>query len=333
MPVARVNGEIRLSEPIHIDATVPAAPVFGAPALIGVSCPARSFCMAVDAEGRSIEFSGDQWSQPRQLARSGDELDTITCPTPEFCVAGSESGDVYQFNGSDWSAAQNVIPEDANANASHSPGPALLTVTCIAYRFCMAIDVYGSYSIFNGQTWSPPTKMATYVNGLVDALSCAPGPMCVVLGGSGEVAIFQDGRWSRFPQFKSLGTSNTGYGYNHVACVSTRFCVAVDENGDAGEYDGSHWSDPVRIDPHSRFQGLSFLDSVGCSSKNLCIAADLAGYVTFYADNHSWAAPSKKGVGIPSRDASGDPYAVIVSCALGGMCVLFSASGYVQEVS
>ena len=267
---------------VRIDSPAPASLQPNVPALIGVSCPSRNFCLAVDAEGRSMELDGGQWTQPRQFAKSGEVLDAVSCATPTFCVAGSETGDIYQFNGSNWSTAQDILPQDANANASYEPGPALVTVTCTSIRFCFAIDTSGSYSIFGGKTWSPLLNMPAQDNGFVGDVSCAVGPTCVVIMGSGKMFMYRYHKkvWSRVPRLGNLATFNTGAGYNLVACTGPSFCVALNKNGDTVEYNGTRWTNPVRVDPHSRWRGFSYLDSVGCSSRSLCITADLAGYIT-----------------------------------------------------
>jgi hypothetical protein len=70
-----------------------------------VSCPASSFCAAVDgAGGNAVTFDGGNWTAPvtidAKAARSVSEpvlgfLMSVSCPSATFCAAGDSFGDAF----------------------------------------------------------------------------------------------------------------------------------------------------------------------------------------------------------------------------------------------
>jgi len=74
-----------------------------------------------------------------------------------------------------------------------------------------------------------------------------------------------DGTWS--------GTDDIvgAHDMHSVSCTSSTFCVAVDDQGNAYQYDGGGWSSAQSID------GSHSLNSVSCSSSSFCVAVDNNG--------------------------------------------------------
>jgi hypothetical protein len=62
----------------------------------------------------------------------------------------------------------------------------------------------------------------------------------------------------------------------------------VDGHGGALTYDGSSWSDAVRIDPYG-------LASVSCPSAGFCAAVEGLGLLTY--DGSAWSAPENIDAG------------------------------------
>jgi hypothetical protein len=76
-----------------------------------------------------------------------------------------------------------------------------------------------------------------------------------------------------------------GAGFSSVSCPTTRFCMVVDELGDAMSWHGSRWSAPVAVDPH-----LGPLHAVSCPTATSCTAVDQAGRVLRW-NGKSWSKP------------------------------------------
>jgi hypothetical protein len=56
----------------------------------GVSCPAATFCVAVDNAGGVLEWTGSTWA--RVDVDGATKITGISCPTTSFCLAVDQSG-------------------------------------------------------------------------------------------------------------------------------------------------------------------------------------------------------------------------------------------------
>jgi hypothetical protein len=75
-------------------ATEPALAGSDASGLTGVSCPAPTFCRAVDSIGRVFGFDGTTWSKGT-LIDNGHALTSISCPSVSYCAAVDRSGNAF----------------------------------------------------------------------------------------------------------------------------------------------------------------------------------------------------------------------------------------------
>ncbi len=106
-----------------------------------------------------------------------------------------------------------------------------------------------------------------------------------------------------------------GNDLSSVSCPSARFCVAVDYDGNVFTYDGSSWSSPDDIDP-----GEGGLQSVSCPVASSCVAVDYGGNVLTY-DGSSWSSPDD------IDPTAGNPLSV--SCPTVSFCVAVDYGGNV----
>lgn len=105
-------------------------------------------------------------------------------------------------------------------------------------------------------------------------------------------------------------------GFASVSCASTRFCAAVDVQGNALTFNGSRWSRRVNVD--SDVYGFS---SVSCPRSTFCFAADVTGEGLEWNGKH-WSAP---------RTFDPDPQSTptpAVSCATPTFCTAVDNYGY-----
>jgi hypothetical protein len=60
--------------------------------LSSVSCPTRTFCVAVDLDGDAFAYNGKAWSSganidPLNQTSNPDGLGSVSCTTTTFCAA------------------------------------------------------------------------------------------------------------------------------------------------------------------------------------------------------------------------------------------------------
>ncbi len=116
--------------------------------------------------------------------------------------------------------------------------------------------------------------------------------------------------------------------FSSVSCPTATFCMAVDFDGRALTYNGSHWSAPVTIlssDPVS---------SVSCASATLCAAIDYDGQAFIY-NGHHWSAPDviDYGAAMPSVScAPGSTFCIAVSGDLGPYGFIYNGSSWSSAV-
>src|SRR4051794_15677692 len=93
-PAPAASDPLAWSAPALIDS----APPFGAPgALLGMSCPSASLCVAVDNAGRivsSTDPTGGAGAWTLAYAIEAVSLYGVSCPSTSLCVAVASSGDV-----------------------------------------------------------------------------------------------------------------------------------------------------------------------------------------------------------------------------------------------
>ena len=188
-------------------------------------------------------------------------------------------------------AAGNAL---ANASVATSPSwkvdetgaGALNVVSCSNRHFCVAVGTStGTDEVveFNGTSWGTARQLEKYA-GEVVSLSCPTVGWCVALTDLAGAAILHHGRWSHLttidpnpgPPYPSMATA--------VSCTSSRFCLAVDAQGNAETYNGTSWTEPQRIDHDFP------PNDVSCTSAKRCIAVDGGGRVVQFDDGR-WSDP------------------------------------------
>jgi len=102
---------------------------------------------------------------------------------------------------------------------------------------------------------------------------------------------------------------------NSVSCVSSTFCMAVDDFGRALIYNGTAWSSPMSIG-----DGTAIVSSVSCVSTTFCMAVDHNGYALSY-NGATWSSPTLI-----------DPTSLTsVSCVSSTFCMAVDVDGYVEN--
>lgn len=119
-------------------------------AMLGVSCPSSTFCLAVgEAAGKAVaeRWNGSAWSLapvPLPTGATSGKLASVSCPAVDSCFAagysaekpGAEKPLVESWNGSAWSIVAVPSPADVQGSAP------LTSISCLSPRACFAAGSY-----------------------------------------------------------------------------------------------------------------------------------------------------------------------------------------------
>lgn len=276
----RWNGKVWRLQPTPNPAQDTAPGV--APDLLGVSCPAVSFCAAVGAYtfgsaqvSMAEVWKGRGWAQePVPFAAGSDsaEMNQVSCTSAQFCEAvGSYTpfatplALAATWNGTSWRLQHPPAPPGATVK--------LDAVSCVSPTFCEAWGG-GTQSSpgpavaerWDGKSWHLQSAPA---NITVDSVSCVSARHCEAVGGGagGTSADVWNGSSWRAQTMPATGTL-TG-----VSCTSPSFCEAVGEffntstdavQSDAALWNGKAWS--AQLPPSPATAGVTDLNAVSCSA-------------------------------------------------------------------
>jgi hypothetical protein len=257
------------------------------------TCLTRTFCIALDGNGRELTFNGRRWSAPGPKIGLVAHAELISCPSRSFCAVIDNSGRALTFNGRAWSEPINL----------HERLP-IGALSCVSRSFCVAADNSGQVITYNGRAWA---KTELFRGDTVPSVSCASRSFCVAVpgnGGDSDVKIFDGHVWRR----SFVGRPNDS-GLAAVSCVSDSYCILFDSSGRESTFEGSSWSKLSAVDPHG---GLD----VSCASRSFCAEDDGSDAVTF--NGFRWTAP-----------APIDPSSTIdsLSCVAGPFCLAIDFHG------
>jgi hypothetical protein len=244
--------------------------------LRSVSCPSRSFCMAVDQFGDdALRWNGSAWTAAASIEPGGTrvELNAVSCADSSFCMAVDASGHALAWNGWSWSRPVPIDPH----------GAGLTAVSCPTASFCVTVDGHGNALTWTSGRWSRPVPIDSSGAGL-QSVSCASASFCAAGDWNGNALTWNGTRWSA-PAAVDPTTASSGGGLPSVSCPTARFCLAADWNGGEVHWNGVRWSKPVTFDP----DGAGGNISVSCVSPSLCRALDGNNALTW--NGHKWSAP------------------------------------------
>jgi hypothetical protein len=273
--------------------------------LLGISCPAVDFCMAVGTysfSGSDLEhalaevWNGKAWRRGRTPS-DPSSLSAVSCATAQTCVAVGDTGRTTSdtttlaesWKGTRWSVM--ATPElPPNLGAVND----LSAVSCPTVTSCVAVGHRA------GRLSRPPMALAEAWNGKIwvikstpvptDAalsflrgVSCSSPKACIAVGVYGDVvgdlgfAEKYNGRtWTVKRTVNRLGAT-TGVLLSAVSCPA-RGCIATGAVGSwtlAQKWDAGKWVVQTTANPEGA--GEAQLAAVSCSLPNACLA--VGGYV------------------------------------------------------
>ena len=184
------------------------------------------------------------------------------------------------------------------------------SVSCASVSFCMAVLQSGYAAIYNGTSWSRPTRLSSSA-GQPDSVSCPTISFCLAVDARDSSAfLFNGSTWSSAPPINEPAASAEP-GMASVSCSAPGFCAAVDNGSDAFTFNGTSWSSATVIDPGNE------LGTVSCPSASFCAAVDYGPNVITF-NGAAWSKPS-------AIDPAG--YLQAVSCATVSFCVAIDRRG------
>ena len=253
--------------------------------VITVSCPAASFCMAVDNSYNSYIFNGSSWTGPTVVDQaaaqsaaaggSGPGYISVSCATPRFCAAADDLGDLYMFNGTSWRGPVSLSDYGG------------LSVSCPASGSCLAMDDNGRAYTYSDGAWTTHKGVAPPAGGItqdsaVYQVSCASASFCAIVSATGSAWTYNGTAFTGPVKIDASSGSTADTAVTMmVSCPSAGFCMAIDENGNAYTFDGASWkvSDIIR--------GNGGYGSVSCSSASRCMTLDNQGNL-FWFTGSAW---------------------------------------------
>jgi hypothetical protein len=262
-----------------------------APNLVGVSCPAADFCVAVgtytsDFLQTSLAemWNGTSWtlqSFPVPADSSGVGLTAVSCTSPSFCEAVGSYLDTSTGLNETLAASWNGTSWGLQSTPSPNPGgfdfEQFNTVSCASPTFCEAWagGNAGNPGItvaeqWDGTSWNLQTVPSTATT--VNSVSCVSATFCEAVGP--DQAFAWDGSaWSAQTIPAPASTGNL----SGVSCTSVKFCEAVGEYNNSGndvsaavEWNGSAWS--AQTTPNPSTSTWTNMNAVSCASAKSCTA-------------------------------------------------------------
>ena len=211
---------------------------------VSASCPTKSFCavgggllsgrhknagiVATWANGR---WSGVKIVDPPIRGNPPTFVSSLSCIGPKFCVGADGNGRTLQWNGQRW-----FFPHLLN----HSVATDLVSVSCTATTFCMAMGSDPRYvATWNGTKWKFDSK--PHAIGHYDWVSCSSSHFCASVDSKGYAEGWNGHVWTL-----SRLIDPGGY-FVAISCTPADLCVAVDAEGNAVviEKAGGHVRGPV----------------------------------------------------------------------------------------
>jgi hypothetical protein len=233
-------------------------PVTGGEQFVSVSCVSATFCDALDDQGEVRTYDGSAWSEPQPAADPNDFPTSIACSTTTFCMVGTQDGVIYHFTGTRWLSYGNLQQSGTS------------DLACLPHKVCFAAGA--SILEFDGTTWGRPRYLGT---SYVTRVSCASATSCVALDSRSNVHTYTDGSWAR-PVDSGL------HGATDISCQTSGTCVIVDSKGYATVGQGSAWSAPTLIDPAGGGEA-AWISAVSCTRTGPCTAVSLRGEAIAYS--------------------------------------------------
>ena len=243
-------------------------------------------------------------------------LEDVTCPTTTLCVAADNQGNILTSTNPTGGSA------DWTSRFLSQPGGVIGPITCGSASFCATSSGPSGSVIYVS---SDPTGGSAAWRRTVDivlqpsALSCPSTHLCVAFGENGgkiQIATSTDPT-ARKPSWKLTSPNKPDAAITGLTCVTTKFCVAVDSNGNVLTA-----TDPAggAADWHLvNINGSSPLGQITCPTTSFC-AAISGGLLAYSTDPMGGAAAWKLTTSAPVASRGLD-------CLSASFCAAYASNG------
>jgi hypothetical protein len=244
--------------------------------LTGVSCPATTLCVAVDANGNVVTSSNPAGGASTWHVANiaSDSLPGVSCASATLCVAVDSGGSIYSSTNpaggaSAWQKQANV---DSNG---------LSSVSCPTASLCVALSPLGDIATATNPTGgaSSWTIAKTGDGGfyVLGGLSCASASLCAAVDILGNVVTSTNPTGGASTWQTTKLETNSGQSLFGVSCPATTFCVIPDGTGNVLTATNPTGG-PSAWNTTNIEDGISTgLTGVSCPSASLCVATDSVG--------------------------------------------------------
>jgi hypothetical protein len=219
-------------------------------------------------------------SSVRDLSGTGIEPTGISCITHALCIAVDYNGRVFALSGT-------------HSEEVASTGYLLFAVSCPAKNFCMAMGNDSSLEFLSRGTHLFQLSGGSDVGDVHwESVSCPTPRFCMAGGGvvtgpdvgSAVVARWNGLLWSTPAVTDPPRTDLAMTAIASVSCVSPKFCIGADDNGETFQWNGSRWSAAAPLNRPAIDDSFH----VSCTSARFCLALGLGTSDVFAWNGRAW---------------------------------------------
>jgi hypothetical protein len=200
-----------------------------------VSCPAPTFCAAVDNTGHAAVLVDGHWTSLQGLPAGPSATAPyvagpvgLSCPTTSACLA-VVGPNVFGWDGTSWAKQ----PSWTTPSAGGATGAG---VSCPEATLCWLVSGKEAVEWSAAGQWLSPQTIDPA--GDLDAVSCPTVTFCVAADTSGSVATWNGTAWSLPRHVLPAPTEYTG-DPSSVSCPDAQFCMVLDGDGDYTIFTGA----------------------------------------------------------------------------------------------
>jgi hypothetical protein len=293
--------------------------------LLHVQCPSVSECVAVDDNGRAINFdpAAGRSSLPVQVA-AGQVPTALACPSATQCTTITTANQAYTFDPAAPQASSAFVLEPTSTSPNDEP-PTTDGLACPSTSACVATDTQGNVITFDpGSTAAP--ELTSLGPEAWSAVACPSATQCTVAGDGVEATFDPSSPTGTVPVRVEPGTSQI----IDLACSSRAQCTALDGAGGAVTFNPQA---PPTAPPDRAAIGGGSADAIACGATTQCtIVAENGKEFTF---DPATPTPPVQSVRIDPSGVGGGPGQAegltAVSCPATTSCVAVDAVGRVIE--
>jgi hypothetical protein len=201
-------------------------------AIVGLSCPTTTECVASDTDGYGISYNptSGKFIKRRIKVEAGEALTGSACSSKTQCTAIDNDGNQITFNpltGKTIASASIDASVGLDAPSGDSDNE-LNAISCPGAKLCVAVDTRGAAVSFNPRSKRKVKPTMIDPGEFLTSVSCPTTKRCVAVDDAGQVlsGAAKPATWKVAPLTGAAGLLG-------VDCPTAKECVAVDAAGDA----------------------------------------------------------------------------------------------------